>query len=44
VKYFNSLEVWKIEPVGAGARPRGDDEPPPPDEPPAGWSDEEVPF
>jgi hypothetical protein len=32
VKYFNSLDVWTIEPVG-GAAQWPDDEPPPRDEP-----------
>ena len=46
IKFFNSLEVWKLEAVG-GRKPAAgrDDEPPPPDEPPA-WVDdsEDVPF
>jgi len=38
LKYFNSLDVWTIEPRGGAA-----DEPPLPDEPPPGL-DEEIPF
>jgi hypothetical protein len=40
IKYFNSLDVWTIQPVGGAGRTRDafpDDEPPPP-------SDEDVPF
>lgn len=47
-KYFNSLDVWTIERVGAGAGagPSGggpDDEPPLPDGPPPGLEDD-IPF
>ena len=42
VKYFNSLDVWTIEKVGAGASPF-DEEPPMSEEPPA-FSDNDVPF
>lgn len=31
IKYFNSLDVWTLEPAGAR---RSDDEPPPPDDEP----------
>jgi len=41
VKYFNSLDVWSIEPVGGKPRPR--DEPPPRD-PQAPFADDDVPF
>jgi len=40
IKYFNSLDVWTIQPVGGSGRASSgfpDDEPPPP-------SDEDVPF
>ena len=43
VKYFNSLEVWKVESTGAGAH----DEPPPPSEvdaPPTMDDMDDVPF
>ncbi len=40
IKYFNSLDVWKLERLGGGF---GDDEPPPPDEPPPDF-DDDVPF
>ena len=40
VRYFNSLDVWKIQARG-DAQPR-DEEPPPPDEPPV--FSEEPPF
>jgi hypothetical protein len=44
VKYFNSLDVWTIERVGAGAG-RGDDEPPLPDGPPPDLGmDDDIPF
>jgi hypothetical protein len=42
VKYFNSLDVWKVEPVGGGAAkdepplPTDDDVPPP--------TDDDLPF
>jgi len=47
-KYFNSLDVWTVEPLRAG-RGRGDDEPPPVDDEPypfadAGSSAEDIPF
>lgn len=43
-KYFNSLDVWTIDRVGAaGGPPAGDEEPPLPDEPPPDL-DEEIPF
>ena len=41
VKYFNSLDVWSVERVGASAGPHGD-EPPLPDEPPSPSDD--IPF
>jgi hypothetical protein len=41
VKYFNSLEVWKVERAGAGQNP---DEPPPPDEPPGFIDPDQMPF
>ncbi|MGR8921616.1 MAG: DUF3127 domain-containing protein [Gammaproteobacteria bacterium] len=37
VKYFNSLDVWAIEPQGAAGGPPPDDEPPP-------IGDDDVPF
>jgi hypothetical protein len=40
VKYFNSLDVWKIESTGQGAH--NDDRPPVPEEPPEGYDD--IPF
>jgi hypothetical protein len=42
VKYFNSLDVWKIEGKSAGAG-QFDDEPPPPNEPPPDM-DSDIPF
>ncbi len=46
-KYFNSLDVWTIERVGAGGRSAGgggsDDEPPLPDGPPPDLVDD-IPF
>lgn len=47
VKYFNSLDVWTIEPRRASRRdsdppPLGDDDRPPPDEPRADLED--IPF
>jgi hypothetical protein len=39
VKYFNSLDVWTIDPLGSG---RGEEEPPPPDAPPPDMDD--IPF
>lgn len=44
MRYFNSLEVWAIERVGAGAPASGpfDEEPPLPDGPPMGEDD--IPF
>jgi len=41
-KYFNSLDVWTLERVGAAAGAGPDDEPPPPDEPPPDYED--IPF
>ena len=41
VKYFNSLDVWRIDPIG-GSTAR-DAEPPLPDTPPPGVGDD-VPF
>lgn len=45
VKYFNSLDVWRLAPLNAGANDgagRGDG-PPPPNEPP-GDMDMDIPF
>jgi hypothetical protein len=39
VKFFNSLDVWRMEPVGA----RVGNEPPPPSEPPPDM-DADIPF
>jgi len=41
VKYFNSLDVWKIDRIGSGSGP-SDEEPPIPDGPPPGM--DEIPF
>ena len=43
VKYFNSLDVWSIDRVGAGAHDGPPDLPPPPDEPPPAF-DDDIPF
>lgn len=43
VKYFNSLDVWTIERVGAGADDGMPDLPPPPDDPPPTF-DDDIPF
>jgi len=45
IRYFNSLDVWTIDPSGE----RGDDvpdfdEPPLPDGPPPGPADDDIPF
>jgi len=41
VKYFNSLDVWTIDRIGAGnSRSSRDDEPPLPDGPPPGMEDD----
>ena len=47
VKYFNSLEVWKLEKIGAGksAGPASEEEPPLPDGPPGYLeTEDDVPF
>ncbi len=44
VKFFNSLEVWKLEKTGSGGPPASDEEPPIPDDPPPGIDDNDVPF
>ena len=41
VKFFNSLDVWAIQPASGAST--GFDEPPTPDGPPPGM-DEEIPF
>ena len=46
VKYFNSLDVWSIEPLRAGRRddaPPRDEEPPPPNDEPRPELDD-IPF
>lgn len=44
VKYFNSLDVWTLERVGAQAGAGGaPDLPPPPDDPPPSF-DDDIPF
>jgi hypothetical protein len=41
IKYFNSLDVWTVDRIGAGAGPsHRDDEPPLPDGPPPGMEDD----
>lgn len=43
IKYFNSLDVWKILPRNAESV-FGGDEPPPIGDPPAGLVDDDLPF
>ncbi len=43
VKYFNSLDVWRMEPTNASAGASRGDEPPPPNEPPPDM-DADIPF
>lgn len=42
VKYFNSLDAWKLAKVGAAVG--FGDMPPVPDGPPPGFGDEDIPF
>ena len=42
VKFFNSLDVYRLEKQGAQQK-AADDEPPLPEEPP-GWVDDDLPF
>ena len=42
VKFFNSLDVYRLEKLGA-QQGQSADEPPLPDEPP-GWVDDDLPF
>jgi hypothetical protein len=48
VKYFNSLDVWTLEPARAGGRdrdaPPGDDDVPPPRDEDAPREPEDIPF
>lgn len=44
VKYFNSLEIWKLEKAGGGGGAYDPDEPPIPEEPPPFSDGEDVPF
>ncbi len=45
VKFFNSLDVWTLKKIGAGAGAGGfDEEPPFPEEPPPGLGENDVPF
>jgi hypothetical protein len=45
VKYFNSLDVWKLERAGDAPPPGFDEEPPLPDSPPPGFdADDDIPF
>ncbi|MBV1859656.1 MAG: DUF3127 domain-containing protein [Nannocystaceae bacterium] len=43
VRFFNSLDVWTIDRVGASAQGGAPDLPPPPDDPPPTF-DDDIPF
>lgn len=43
VRFFNSLDVWTIDRVGASAGGGAPDLPPPPDDPPPTF-DDDIPF
>ncbi len=43
VKYFNSLDVWRLEPISVTQQRGNGNEPPPPSEPPYDM-DADIPF